>query len=155
MHRRIFIKLCKDTPKLNFTLYGMFLAHSHHLAQLLILFQTLPAVKIMSIRFESSFLLPYIIRIVLKISNKYLLLHFIINGWKMVNFFLLTPSSFSMFFMIGFTIRAYPIIRANTRFLFASNFVHDMMSMSIVCLKMVTYKNRNYVSRAATGILGA
>ena len=134
----------------------MFLAHSHHLAQLLILFRTLPAVKIMSIRFESSFLLPYIpwiIRIVLKISNKYLLLHFIINGWKMMNFFLLTPSSFSMFFMISFTIRAYPIIRANTGFLFASNFVHDMMSMSIVCLKMVTYKNGNYVSRAATAIL--
>ena len=95
-----------------------------------------------------------IIIIVLRISNKYLLLRFIINGWKMMNFFLLTPSSFSMFFMISFTIRAYPIIRANTGFLLASNFVHDMMSMSIVCLKMVTYKNENYVSHSATTLLG-
>ena len=71
-----------------------------------------------------------------------------------MNFFLLTPSSFSMFFMISFTIRAYPIIRANTGFLLASNFVHDMMSMSIVCLKMVTYKNENYVSHSATTLLG-
>ena len=131
--------------QINVTLYGMFLAHSHHLAQLLIRFQTLQTIKVMSIRFESSFQLPNIIRIVLKISKKYLRLRFIINGWKMMNFFFLTPSSFSMFFMIRFTIIIYSIIRANTGFLFTSDFVHDMMSVSIVCLKMVTYKKVKYV----------
>ena len=131
--------------QINVTLYGMFLAHSHHLAQLLIRFQTLQAIKVMSIRFESSFQLLLIIRIVSKTSKKYLWLRFIINGWKMMNFFFLTPSSFSMFFMIRFTIIIYSIIRANTGFLFTSDFVHDMMSVSIVCLKMVTYKKVKYV----------
>ena len=47
--------------QINVTLYGMFQAHSHHLAQLLIRFQTLQTIEIMSIRFESSFQLPNII----------------------------------------------------------------------------------------------